>query len=89
MGLPRKWNSMSPKPPVPRTHGRGSAWNRFRNQLMKARGIYACERCKAIEDKLEAHHVISVRDNPSLEYEPRNIMFVCLECHHNIHNSRF
>lgn len=83
MGLPRKWDPMLPPKPEPKGKGRGRGheWHRFKEKLRKARGIYACEHCRAIVDYLEAHHVVAVHDHPSREYDPTNVRFLCQVCH--------
>jgi 5-methylcytosine-specific restriction endonuclease McrA len=86
MGLPRKWDPMLPSKPEPKGKGRGAKWHRFKEQLRHARGIYACEQCKAVCDYLEAHHVVRVHDDPSREFDARNVRFLCKDCHTTAHN---
>ncbi len=88
MGLPRKWDPMLPSKPEPKGKGRGGSWYRFKEKLRHARGVYACEQCKAIVDDLEAHHVVRVHDDPSREFDPRNVQFLCRNCHYTVHNSQ-
>jgi 5-methylcytosine-specific restriction endonuclease McrA len=38
-----------------------------------------------IEDHLEAHHVIPITADPTREYDPNNIRFLCRRCHSNAH----
>jgi len=91
MGLPRKWDPMPSTVKVkdwsfPRgTKPRTGAWRRFREALRLARGVFRCEACGVIEDRLEAHHVIPRSQRPDLEYEPTNIRFLCRACHHDRH----
>jgi 5-methylcytosine-specific restriction endonuclease McrA len=81
MGLPRKWDPMLPPKPEPKGKGRGKTWHQFKEKLRKARGIYACEQCRAIVDSLEGHHIVRVHDDPDREYDPTNIRFLCPVCH--------
>lgn len=91
MGLPRKWDPMPSTVKVkdwsvPRgTKARTGSWRRFREALRLARGVFRCEACGVIEDRLEAHHVIPRSQRPDLEYDPANIRFLCRACHHDRH----
>jgi 5-methylcytosine-specific restriction endonuclease McrA len=87
MGLPRKWDPMVPQPARRDKPGRGAVWHRFKEKLRHARGVYCCEQCKAMVDALEAHHVVSVHDDPSREFDPRNVQFLCHDCHVGAHTS--
>jgi 5-methylcytosine-specific restriction endonuclease McrA len=87
MGLPRKWDPMLPPKPEHKGKGRGAPWHRFKEKLRRARGIYACEGCKAIVDDLEAHHKIRVVDDPAKEFDPSNVAFLCADCHKKAHSS--
>lgn len=85
MGLPRKWDPILQAKKQTKLNGRSGSWHRFREQLRLSRGVFACEQCKAIVDYLEAHHIVRVQDDPAREYDPRNIRFLCLACHHAVH----
>jgi 5-methylcytosine-specific restriction endonuclease McrA len=91
MGLARKWDPMPSTVKVkdwsfPRgTKPRTGAWRRFREALRLARGVFRCEACGVIEDHLEAHHVIPITADPTREYDPNNIRFLCRRCHSNAH----
>lgn len=42
-----------------------------------------CQRCGKIvfgKDK-QHHHIIPIKQDPSLKFEPRNIMLLCARCH--------
>lgn len=84
MGLPRRWDPILPKPKRS-AQGRSGSWFKFKEGLRMARGIYACEQCKVIDNNLEAHHVVSVADDPSREFDPRNVRFLCVDCHRKLH----
>lgn len=51
-------------------------------------GEQRCQYC-GNADKLEMHHLLSVKEHPELALESSNIMFVCHSCHIKIHADPF
>lgn len=58
-----------------------------RKMISSARNS-VCQCCGNV-DKLEMHHLLSVKDHPELALEQRNIMLVCHGCHTKIHTDPF
>lgn len=65
---------------------RNSKNKKWRHSVVK-RDNHTCQKCfNTIEQtKLNAHHVYSYLDNPSLRYELSNGITFCVECHKEFH----
>lgn len=65
---------------------RSSINKKWRYSVVK-RDNFTCQHCsKTINDaKLNAHHIYSYLDNPSLRYELSNGITFCVECHQEFH----
>lgn len=67
---------------------RSSKWTRLSKQIRRERPI--CEECLkkggALKPSQEVHHIIKVRSNPNLAFDPANLMALCRECHLEIEN---
>jgi len=87
MGLPRKWDPVLPaKPDRGLKHQRSGQWRRLREQLRLSLGVFRCRDCRLVTDDLEAHHVVPISVDPSREFDPSNIVFLCRFCHRKRHN---
>lgn len=40
------------------------------------------------ELELEAHHIVGIKENPSLQLKKSNIVLVCHTCHLSLHNGQ-
>lgn len=65
-----------------------SKWTRLSRQIRRERPI--CEECLKkggpLKPSQEVHHVVKVRSNPNLAFDPANLMALCRECHLEIEN---
>lgn len=64
-----------------------SKWLRLRKQKLKRNPL--CELCskKGLTVPAdEVHHIVPISADPKLAYYYPNLMSLCSECHHQIHN---
>lgn len=54
-------------------------------ESMYAKDNYTCQKCGQVGYKLNAHHIESYSDNPSLRYDVENGITMCEECHKDFH----
>lgn len=63
-------------------------WRNKRIDILE-RDHYECQRCKHIKHKLTrasvVHHIIELRDNPTLMIDDDNLESVCVRCHNELH----
>lgn len=69
-----------------------SEWNDLRNEI-KRRDNYTCQACgdcnykgRGSRIKLEVHHIVSVREDPSRIWDRSNLTTLCPPCHRQTHN---
>ena len=57
-------------------------------KAVKDRDGWKCRVCGSIE-KLNAHHLLSVRENPNLALDVNNGITLCRKCHRIAHHGRY
>jgi 5-methylcytosine-specific restriction endonuclease McrA len=67
-----------------------SDWTKWR-KLIYSKGLYRCQMCNESNIVLHAHHVYPRMNYPALEYDPRNGVCLCKNCHfirvHQLHDT--
>lgn len=65
-----------------------SAWKSMR-QFIYERERGCCQRCKrfVFGKQAQVHHVVTVKANPTLKLEPKNLKLLCPPCHSIEENS--
>jgi len=46
---------------------------------------YVCQKCGDYKKKMDAHHIVPVRDNPDLAWDISNGTCLCRRCHRKLH----
>ena len=68
----------------------GRKWRRLSAQIKRERPL--CQRCEEegrLTPSAEVHHVVKIRTNPNLAYDPDNLRALCRPCHEiEEHNSK-
>lgn len=62
-------------------------WKRKRAEILE-RDHNTCKICSCKKD-LQVHHIYSLDTNPELRLENNNLITLCSQCHHNVHNGVF
>ena len=70
-------------------------WSKLRLEIYK-RDNFTCQHCgdrnrdgRGKRIRLEAHHILTVNEAPSLALDPKNIITLCKACHTKTHNYGF
>lgn len=64
------------------SRGYDKDWRRFRTQMLVEEPLCVdCEASGRITAATEVHHIVKLRDDPSLRLEPSNVMCLCKSCH--------
>ena len=53
--------------------------------LVVRRAGWRCQRCKRLDDTVEAHHIGQRSTHPHLLTDPANGAALCAECHRHVH----
>ena len=69
-----------------RVNDRRSQKNKIWRQEVIKRDDLTCQRCGISGTKIVAHHLENYLENPSLRYDPRNGITLCVPCHKEFHS---
>lgn len=73
----------------PLTRKRNQLKHRKWSHAVIARDCFKCQHCSIPKGRLEAHHVVSLREciDTNLEFDIANGVTLCKKCHANIHKT--
>lgn len=66
---------------------RGSVEMRIAREACFERDDYTCRMCKQRGGRLNAHHIYPFHRHPERQFDPKNLMTLCADCHNRFHKS--
>jgi hypothetical protein len=61
-------------------------WQKMRLKVMERDG-FRCDHCDSVDNSLNVHHLIYIKNAKPWEYDPDDLLTLCEGCHRNLTNA--